>query len=214
MRWLRTMVRELWRDKSLMRIYLNRALLSQTLRGRTLDIGAGGDSKYLDFMPRTDSTRMEVLEVKKGASIDFERDQLPYADGSFDTVVLLNVLEHVYNYGHLAGEARRILAPGGQLIGYTPFLVRYHPDPHDFFRYTDEALLEILTTAGFSGVTITPVGAGPFLAALNVFIISIPRPVRVIVAPLALFLDKLFIRMRPHAPAIYAMGYCFTASRT
>ncbi|MDE2156059.1 MAG: class I SAM-dependent methyltransferase [Xanthomonadaceae bacterium] len=45
---------------------------------------------------------------------------LPYADGSFDTVLSFQVFEHVADTGHYLGEIRRVLAPGGTLILVTP----------------------------------------------------------------------------------------------
>lgn len=196
-----------------MRIYLNRTLSTVTLRGTTLDVGCGSDVRYLDFMPRAEGMQMEVIDHKKGSPIDFEKDALPYASDAFDTVIILNVLEHVYHYPHLTAEVARILKRGGTLVGYTPFLVRYHPDPHDFFRYTNEALERILREAGLQSIRVMPVGEGPFTAAVNIFVLSIPRVVRIPLALLALVLDRVFIRVRPHARTTYALGYYFTATK-
>ena len=211
MNFLGILVRELWHHKSLMRIYLNRTLAGYTLTGRTLDVGCGSDLHYLDFMPRAAGMSMDILEHKQGSTVDFEKDPLPYETGTYDTLIILNVLEHIYHYAHLVGEVHRVLKDGGTLVGYTPFLIRYHPDPHDFFRYTDEALRKILEEGGFTTVRIEPVGEGPFSAALNVFVLSIPRVIRVPGALLALACDRVFIRLRPHARAVYPLGYFFVA---
>ena len=45
---------------------------------------------------------------------------LPFASGSFDTVVLFEVIEHVAEWQQVLRETRRVLAPGGQLIVSTP----------------------------------------------------------------------------------------------
>jgi SAM-dependent methyltransferase len=45
---------------------------------------------------------------------------LPYADGSFDTVLSFQVFEHVVDTDHYLGEIRRVLAPGGTLLLVTP----------------------------------------------------------------------------------------------
>jgi len=213
MNFIRTLISELWNDKSLVRIYLNERLRKETLSGRTLDIGCGSNMKYLDFMMRAPDTQMEVLDPKIAKTIDFESDALPYATGTFNTVILLNVLEHVFHYQHLVSEVHRTLSLDGRLIGFTPFLVRYHPDPHDFFRYTDEALRKILEAQGFKNIEVVPIGAGPFLAGLNVFVLSLPRPIRVLLSLKALACDYLFLKVRPQARAIYPMGYCFFATK-
>lgn len=47
-------------------------------------------------------------------------EALPFADCRFDTVVAFEVIEHVSGWRDLLAEARRVLAPGGQLIVSTP----------------------------------------------------------------------------------------------
>ena len=41
---------------------------------------------------------------------------LPYADGDFDAVVCLSVMEHLTDLDKACGEARRVLAPGGLAV--------------------------------------------------------------------------------------------------
>lgn len=55
----------------------------------------------------------ELLAIKKGARLDFE-------DGSFDSVSLIGVLEHVHNQQGLLDELRRVLKPGGLLVVNVP----------------------------------------------------------------------------------------------
>ena len=196
-----------------MRIYLNQRLAKEILSGEVFDVGCGGNTAYLNFMSRTADMHMHIFDPKVGEAVDFETGIFPQQRHSFDSVLVLNVLEHVFNYGHLLEEIYKVLRLEGKLIGFTPFLVRYHPDPHDFFRYTDEALLKILEAQGFRDIQIEPIGAGPFMAGLNIFVLSIPRLVRIPLAVCALYLDALFIRFRPKAPEIYPMGYCFFAKK-
>jgi SAM-dependent methyltransferase len=47
-------------------------------------------------------------------------EHTPFSDGSFDTVVLLDVLEHVAGERETLDEIYRILAPGGRLILTVP----------------------------------------------------------------------------------------------
>lgn len=50
---------------------------------------------------------------------------LPYPDASFDLVVAFEVIEHLTDHRALLSEARRLLAPGGQLVVSTPNRVYY-----------------------------------------------------------------------------------------
>ena len=83
---------------------------------------------------------------------------LPLCDDSFDTVLLSDVLEHIYDPFALTHEIHRVLNTGGTLIGNTPFLYRVHEAPDDFFRYTEHALSRMLSDAGFRDAKIIPIG--------------------------------------------------------
>jgi ubiquinone/menaquinone biosynthesis C-methylase UbiE len=66
-----------------------------------------------------------------GSTADFRQgfgESAPFHDGSFDTVVAIDVLEHVYNVEDCLGECWRMLKPNGHLIVvFPPF---YHPFEH------------------------------------------------------------------------------------
>ncbi|MBS0461884.1 MAG: class I SAM-dependent methyltransferase, partial [Proteobacteria bacterium] len=62
--------------------------------------------------------------------------RLPFVDDSFDSVLLLEVLEHVAQPGAVLTEIRRVLKPGGVLLPSMPFLYPLHDAPHDYQRYT------------------------------------------------------------------------------
>lgn len=192
-----------------MRAYMNTRLASVRFVGRILDVGGGRDTRYLSFHP--DVIRVETLDAKAGHSINFEADPLPMDDGSYDTVLLFNVLEHVFNFAHLLSEARRVLARGGTMHGVVPFMVRYHPDPHDYFRYTEETLRRILGDAGFSDVQVESFGGGPFVAAAHQFLQYFPRILRVPVFMCFFIIDGVFVRLRPHSRSFYPLGYYFSA---
>lgn len=52
--------------------------------------------------------------------IEGDIEALPFPDGAFGTVLCTEVLEHVPHPGHALSEIRRVLRPGGQLIGSVP----------------------------------------------------------------------------------------------
>ena len=57
---------------------------------------------------------------------DVERKPIPEADGAFQSVVFLEVLEHMsVGVPHALGELRRVLAPGGMLVLSTPNLAQF-----------------------------------------------------------------------------------------
>jgi SAM-dependent methyltransferase len=79
-------------------------------------------------------------------------DYLPC--GEIDTVVSINVLEHVANDGGFLRSAQRLLAPGGTILLFTPALPALYGSLDRQFghyrRYTKFGLANSLQSAGFS----------------------------------------------------------------
>lgn len=121
----------LFRGQSLARILMNESLAHETRHGRVVDVGGGCHPDYFDFFQRANGVQIEAVDASF-SGIDFEKDPLPFADAYADTVLLCNVLEHIYEYKFLTRQVRRIVKKNGQLIGFVPFWVGYHPDPFVF----------------------------------------------------------------------------------
>ena len=76
--------------------------------------------------------------------------RLPLASASVDTVLLLEVLEHLQHPARALSEIARVLRPGGKLLLSLPFLYPVHDAPHDYQRYTCHGLVRELEAAGLS----------------------------------------------------------------
>lgn len=78
--------------------------------------------------------------------------QLPFADGSFDLVVLLDTMEHIPDDHRALQEVRRVLRPGGIVFVSVPayqFLWSQNDDiAHHCRRYTRRRLDAVLRAAG------------------------------------------------------------------
>jgi len=210
---LKFLVKEIWQGRSVMRAFLNLRLTQETLNGKTIDVGGGKHADYLSFMKKDSQFELLHYDVKTGAEIDFEKDLLPAEDGAYDTVLFLNVMEHIFNHQHIANEVVRIVRPGGRLIGFTPFLMLFHGDPNDYFRYTDEALQKILEKTSATNITVTPIAKGPFIAACHMVILWFPIPFRVPLFLLSYWLDNFFLALKPEHGSRYALGYLFVAQK-
>jgi SAM-dependent methyltransferase len=210
---MRFIISEISNGKSVLRAYLNAELQSEALKGKTIDIGGGRNADYISFMKKTDDCELVTFDLKNGAMVDFETDRLPADDGVYDTVLFLNVMEHIFNHQHICNEVVRITKTGGQMIGFVPFLMWYHADHRDFFRYTHEALENILTNAGCENFEVKMVGAGPFVAAAHMVLQSFPRILRVPIFFKFVLLDKLYSTLKKDGARPYALGYMFKVSK-
>lgn len=133
--------KSLFSNKSIYRTLTNLKLKEKKifLQGKILDLGAGSPKggSYMNFLKV--SSEAEILtihineEIKPDYKIDFEKNQLPFKENSVDSILIFNLLEHIYNYKFLIKESFRVLRPDGLIIGSTPFLFRVHPSPKRFF---------------------------------------------------------------------------------
>ena len=135
-------------------------------RGRLLDLGCGKVPFYALYRPyvsetvcvdwRNSSHGNDYLD----AECDLTKD-LPFADESFDTILLSDVLEHIPTPDRLWLEMGRLLKPGGKVLLNVPFFYYLHEEPYDFFRYTKYALRRFAETTGFEIILIKEVGGAP-----------------------------------------------------
>jgi SAM-dependent methyltransferase len=218
MRNIQEVVKSIWCGKSLLRTLMNERCREVSLEDKiVLDLGSGSQvGTYHDFFS-TKAKKIFTVDMKSGdgehSIINFEKDALPYADKSFDVVLVFNVFEHIFNYKFLVQETERVLKEDGYMIGFVPFFIQYHPDPCDYFRYTSEALEKIFLNAGYREIQIETIGGGPFLINYNNIVLSIPKVFKVLLLPVYLFLDYLFLKIRPKARKRFPLGYFFVARK-
>lgn len=120
-----------------------------------LDIGAGAqvvqdylsaDCEYISL----DYYQTAVTWYHTHPHIYGDGQRLPIRSGSVDTVLLLDVLEHLPQPETCVAEIGRVLRPGGQLVLQVPFLYPLHDVPNDFHRWTIHGLRALAGRYGFS----------------------------------------------------------------
>lgn len=67
-----------------------------------------------------------------------------FADGSYEVVILDQVLEHVTDPVRAIAEVHRVLRPGGTCIVTTPFMIEIHGAPADYWRFTRHGLAMLM----------------------------------------------------------------------
>ena len=74
-------------------------------------------------------------------------ESLRFDDASFDAVVTFQVLEHTRHPWRMMGECARVLKTGGLLVLSASFLLPHQDAPCDYFRFTQEGLMELANDA-------------------------------------------------------------------
>ncbi len=101
---------------------------------RVLDVGCGDAGVLIAFaeqgaraagieLDEKSLARGRIRAEEHGVDVDLRSgvaERLPWEDGSFDLVILDNVLEHVRDRERTLQEIRRVLRPGGLLYLVTP----------------------------------------------------------------------------------------------
>ncbi|MCK1313382.1 class I SAM-dependent methyltransferase [Bradyrhizobium sp. 23] len=130
--------RSQWEKKESVRLLyrdFHRQLLENCPDGSVLDIG-GGTAHVKDFRPDIVST--DILFFP-GIDVVADAHRLPFRDGSFTGVVMLDVLHHLERPIEFLQEASRVLKPGGRLAMIEPamttiarrFYHYFHAEPVD-----------------------------------------------------------------------------------
>jgi len=135
-------------------------LRAQDVRGlRVLDVGCG-DRPYEQLLQGAAEIVGFDVPGNPHADLHGSIDALPVEDASFDVVLCLQVLEHVPSPAAAVRELRRVVKPGGLVLASTHGIYPFHPNPDDFWRWTQDGLAQLFrTNAEWSSVTVRP-GAG------------------------------------------------------
>ncbi|MEO8002977.1 MAG: class I SAM-dependent methyltransferase [Arenimonas sp.] len=141
-------------------------------KGRTLDVGCADGAMASILSPDCDYVGLDYPETalklyRTKPSVFGDAAQLPLASGSFDTVMLLDTLEHVALPDAAMMEACRVLKQEGLLMITIPFAYPVHDAPHDFQRFTQFGLRSRAKNAGFEIIEISSIGSGMEAGALS-----------------------------------------------
>lgn len=138
-------------------------MIPKYARGRLVDLGCGNVPLFETYRPYiSDNICVDWPGTQHSNEyLDCECDltaPLPFADRTFDTVILSDVLEHLPRPEAAWREMARILAPGGKVLLTVPFFYWLHEQPHDYYRYTEFALRRFAETNGFRVIFLEPLG--------------------------------------------------------
>lgn len=143
--------------QSLLRMLEYEKLATVSLSGRVLDMGGGRNARYLKLLPKGITVESVNIDPKIEPTHLVEPGQpLPFEDNSFDAVICLNTLEHIYDAMAVLQELYRVVRPGGEVHVMVPFMFRIHGHPDDYFRATPSWWRESFARAGFGALSFFP----------------------------------------------------------
>jgi SAM-dependent methyltransferase len=169
--------------------YLIRNILSRPLfkllegnLGRTLDIGGGSFyknltkstwSNYFVLEPDLDSLP-KPNELEKINSISADAGKSPIKSHSFDTVIIIQVLQFIYEPTKVIAEANRILKKNGRIVIQVPQSGNLHGVPHHYYNFTRFWLERTLSENNFKVTDYIPLGGAWRTIASRLFLMFWP----------------------------------------
>ncbi len=208
---------------SLLRCAELKALSSVTLNGKVLDLGGVKDSSYLHAIKGNFSVTTVNTDKKTNPDIIHNLELiLPVGEGTYDHVILINVIEHIFEYRSLLKESFRVLRKNGSAIIIAPFIFPLHPSPGDYHRFSGTALNLELKKAGFEIESLIPLGTGIFSVVYLFIDRLMPKFLRFfnyyIFRYMVYTLDKILHKTasmlgKKYSPEDYAFGFCVVARR-
>lgn len=127
-------------------IFLEEQLALVRPGAKVLNVGAGGEIHDLVQIAAEKGGLFVVstdIDPTRNPDVVDDISQSSFPDGSFDAVVIMEVLEHVRDPFRAASEIYRLLKPEGRLVLSAPFIFPLHDRPYDFFRFTKYGLAHI-----------------------------------------------------------------------
>tara|TARA_B100000401_G_C52705082_1_gene671030 strand:+ start:300 stop:1028 length:729 start_codon:yes stop_codon:yes gene_type:complete len=149
------------KEISIARTLMNQLLEKIDFKGKIVDIGGGNKATYRNLIKNEyfSVNIDEKMEPNVCSKVD---ESIPLDDATYDTCLMFNILEHVYDWNLLLSEAHRLLKNNGYLHLIIPFSYPIHACPDDFIRVTDSYLKRKLKDFNFKNINIYAIAYGPF----------------------------------------------------
>lgn len=142
-------------------------IIKKYCKGSVLDVG-GRDFFLKAKEHRTQFSKWTTLEtnLKENYLAVDSRHQFVLGDGcdlkfgnnTFDTVLNLHVLEHVFAPGKMVQEISRVLKKGGYAIFLIPGSATLHMAPDHYYNFTRFWIEKIMYDAGLKIIELKPLG--------------------------------------------------------
>ncbi|MFQ5942222.1 MAG: methyltransferase domain-containing protein [Anaerolineales bacterium] len=138
-----------YHDSSVVRQELT-ALTSGLADGQpALNVGSGES----DLHPGVFNIDLELSEQTNCLG---DALRLPFGSSAFQLVLSQETMEHIADPFQAVREMGRVLKPDGVLYLQVPFVLGYHPDPEDYWRFTHTGVQRLIEQAGLRCERVEP----------------------------------------------------------
>ncbi len=148
---------------SILRDLQQEELSKITLQGSILDLGGSKNADYHKLINGDHTFTVVNIDDRYGYDLKFNiEEKFPLADASYDNVLTMNLIEHIFDTHNIFSEVSRVIKPGGLFVSSVPYMHQIHGSPDDYVRYTDSAYKKFAEKYGFEIVYISTLGTGIF----------------------------------------------------
>lgn len=204
--------------KSFLRREEYAALSKLSIDGKILDIGGSKKSGYHELIKGEHEILTGNIDSSYDCDVIFDAQKTwPIESNSYEGVLLINVLEHIYAYDACLEETYRVIASGGIVVGVVPFMFNVHGSPSDYFRYTRFTIEQVLKEKGFREIEIQELGTGAFSVIYHCLIGFVKWLwLADLLIPIFRGLDTLASKIKPNnlmSAKYMPLGYLFIAKK-
>lgn len=170
---------------------------SQRLHGKTLDIGCG-TKPYQQYFTNTEYIGLEIEiqtnRQEKKADFYYDGKTFPFPDGTFDSALSNQVLEHVFTPNDFLKEVNRVMKREGILLLSVPFVWDEHEQPYDYARYSSFGLEHILKQNGFEILEQKKLGTPveTIFQLINAYLYKVTKKIPIIKQTTTFFIMSFF----------------------
>lgn len=180
-----------------MRAHQYEEIAKVTLSGKVLDLGGSTKSGYHNLVKGSPEFVVVNISEDYGYNLKFNiEEKFPLEDGSYENVLSMNLIEHIFDTHNVFSETARVLKSGGLFVSAVPYMHHIHGSPDDFVRYTDSAYKKFADKYGFDLIYIEPLGYGVFSLLFQTLTVYKTLPFAwlfVLVKTIFVAIDKLLL---------------------
>ena len=181
--------------------------------GYTLDISSEKHASYEKDW-NIELKNLINIDIDGKPNILADINNLPFKNNTISNFGCFNVLELLQFPKIAVQEIYRVLNKTGYLVGYVPFLYPIHNQPVDYWRFSNQALYQILSIGGFENIIIEPLG-GRFIVMYDIILPKKLFFIRFILSLLSIGFNMLYemFHSKEYNREMYPSGYFFYAKK-